>query len=175
MTASTDIRPTDPADLPGLMALYARAFPEEDLTGTLIALLAGDWPVMSLVAAPSSRIFGHILFTRCGTGQGDRDGTLLAPLAVDPEHQGRGIGTALVQDAFSRLTADGVRQVFVLGDPGYYARFGFAAEDRVVPPYPLPSEWAAAWQSRCLEGAAALGDGPLHLPAPWCDPLLWRP
>ncbi len=100
---------------------------------------------------------------------------LLAPLAVDPAQHRRGIGTALVRGGLARLQEQGLRQVFVLGAPGYYGRFGFGPEARVLPPYPMPSEWADAWQSLLLPGATALPPGPLDLPALWLQAALWQP
>ena len=63
----------------------------------------------------------------------------------------------------------------VLGDPAYYGRFGFVPEESVTPPYPLPEEWADAWQSLRREPATILEDGALSLPAAWMDPALWGP
>jgi putative acetyltransferase len=51
----------------------------------------------------------------------------LAPVAVFIDRRRRGIATSLIRDGLSRATADGWASVFVLGDPAYYNRFGFAA------------------------------------------------
>ncbi|MEY8842115.1 N-acetyltransferase, partial [Cribrihabitans sp. XS_ASV171] len=74
-----------------------------------------------------------------------------------------------------RLAAEGVRQVFVLGNPGYYGRFGFEAERQVTPPYPLPEAWGGAWQSLVLEGREPLPAGPLEVPGPWRNEAFWLP
>ncbi|MEL6577827.1 MAG: hypothetical protein AAFQ81_18240, partial [Pseudomonadota bacterium] len=66
-----------------------------------------------------------------------------------------------------RVAAQGVQQVFVLGDPGYYKRFGFRAETAVATPFPMPEDWAAGWQSLTLPGCAPLPAGTLLVPAPW--------
>lgn len=52
----------------------------------------------------------------------------LAPLAVAPDQQRRGVGTALIAAGLARAEAEGVGFVNVLGDPAYYARFGFRAD-----------------------------------------------
>ena len=49
----------------------------------------------------------------------------LAPVGVRPEHQGRGIGSALIREGLDRARDEGWTAVFVLGDPTYYQRFGF--------------------------------------------------
>jgi putative acetyltransferase len=51
----------------------------------------------------------------------------LAPLAVAPSHQGRGIGSALVRAGLEACARAGAGAVVVLGEPQYYARFGFGA------------------------------------------------
>ena len=52
----------------------------------------------------------------------------LGPLSVRPEQQRRGIGTALVGEGLARLRARGAAGCVLLGDPGYYRRFGFEAD-----------------------------------------------
>jgi putative acetyltransferase len=49
----------------------------------------------------------------------------LAPVAVLPEHQGRGIGSRLVRDGLEACRGAGYGAAVVLGEPGYYSRFGF--------------------------------------------------
>jgi len=61
----------------------------------------------------------------------------------------------------------------VLGDPAYYSRVGFAPETRVSPPYPLPEEWRAGWQSIALQETEL--KGALEVPAPWRRAHLWAP
>ncbi len=74
-----------------------------------------------------------------------------------------------------RLEESGVDLVCVLGDPAYYRRLGFAPERHVAPPYPLPGEWAGAWQSQHPSGAAVPQPGTLIVPAQWRRPALWAP
>ena len=65
--------------------------------------------------------------------------------------------------------------MFVLGDPAYYGRLGFATEKRIEPPYGLPPEWEGAWQSQYLDGQAATTAGRLLVPDYWDDAALWGP
>lgn len=69
-----------------------------------------------------------------------RPALLLGPLAIDPHRQGRGIGRALVFHSLETAAAAGHRLVFLVGDPSYYARFGFAlAPACIVMPDEEPS------------------------------------
>ena len=108
-----------------------------------------------------------------GTGLG-RD-ALLGPLAVLPERQRQGLGSALVRAGLDALRDRGTRRVLVLGDPAYYARFGFAPERGTAAPYDLPEAWRDAWQSLALSDESAPKAKRLAVPAPWRDPALWAP
>jgi putative acetyltransferase len=170
------IRESGPEDWAAIEDLYPAAFPDEDLL-PLVATLFEAPETLSLVAQAGvalagDRITGHVLFTRCGIDGAPDAVALLGPLAVAPKAQGQGVGSALVRAGLARLEAEGVVRVFVLGDPDYYGRFGFAPDADVATPYPIPEEWRAAWQSLGLGGAAAL-KGRLSVPAPWRDPALW--
>ncbi len=68
--------------------------------------------------------------------QGDR-AVALAPLSVAPARQGQGIGASLVRAAIERARGEGWEAIFVLGDRGYYERFGFdaAAAEGFATPY----------------------------------------
>ena len=82
---------------------------------------------LSLVAVEGGEVIGHILFSpvTIGASAGDVEAVGLAPMAVLPAHQKKGVGAALVRDGIERLRQDGHGAVVVLGHPGYYPRFGF--------------------------------------------------
>ncbi len=169
------IRETEPQDVTQVLALYPQAFPEEELRPVVAALLESGQDVVSLAGFDGDVPVAHILFTICGTEPRNRNGALLAPLGVIPTLQRQGVGTSLVRAGLDRLERMGIMQVFVLGDPTYYHRFGFSPEQRVLAPYPLPEEWADAWQSMPLAARPPLAAGRLLLPEPWMDPVLWGP
>lgn len=172
--ADVVIRETTPADVTQVLALYPLAFPEEDLRPVVQALLEQETGVLSLAGFEKGALASHVLFSFCRTEDQGHAGALLAPLGVLPTHQRQGLGDALVRDGLARLEAIGVKQVFVLGDPAYYQRFGFSTERQVLPPYPLPKEYGEGpWQSLSLAGNAPLKAGRLSLPAPWMKPELW--
>lgn len=175
MPVEIDIRESSADDEDALEDLYRQAFPDEDLIPLVRDLLSEEDGVLSLVAINEGALVGHVAFTMCGIeGQNAKVG-LLAPLAVSPQFQKQGIGSALTRAGLARMKGEGVTRVQVLGDPAYYGRFGFAPDDSVKPPYDLPPEWQSAWQSVKLDDAAQSLGGRLSVPEPWRQPALWGP
>lgn len=101
-------------------------------------------PYLCLVAEHSSVIVGHILFSHIAlAADPDIEVLALAPVAVYPAFQGRGIGSALIHEGLKRADERGEPLVVVLGHPGYYPRFGFvpASTMGILPPWPdVPDE-----------------------------------
>ncbi len=63
---------------------------------------------------------------------------LLGPIAIHPIRQGEGIGAALMATSLDKARATGWERVLLVGDPPYYARFGFEPiADRVEFPQPV--------------------------------------
>lgn len=155
--------------------LYPAAFPEEDLRPLVRALLQATPDVISLVALVESELIGHVVFTPCSVSGGGDGVSLLGPLVVAAAWKRRGVGSALVRAGLDRLRTAGFDHVFVLGDPGYYSRFGFQRERAVASPFPLPEDWNEAWQSIRLRDGAPRHQGKLRVPRAWDDPALWAP
>lgn len=175
MSVNMVIRETTADELPQVLALYPLAFPDEELRPVVSGLLEGEAEVLSLAVFKGEALVAHVLFS-IFSGDGDNSaGALLAPLGVMPDHQNQGVGNALVRNGLEHLDAMGIAQVFVLGDPAYYGRFGFQPEQLVLTPYPLPEEWRDAWQSMLFPGRTPLAPGQCLLPAPWMEPALWAP
>lgn len=78
---------------------------------------------LSLVAKVGEQIVGHILFSKIQIG--DHTGLALAPLAVLPEYQGKGVGKALIHQGHLVVRELGFDCVVVLGEPAYYGKFGY--------------------------------------------------
>jgi len=121
------IRRESAIDLPRIDDVVRRAFdrPEEARLVDLLRRLAS--PFLSLVAIEGDRVVGHVALSPVvveGVGTGPTSAGL-APLSVLPECQGRGIGNALMRSALVEARAMGWRAIFLLGNPLYYARFGF--------------------------------------------------
>jgi predicted N-acetyltransferase YhbS len=82
------------------------------------------------MAEEAGQVVGHILFiappivtTRSGV-----DALALAPMAVSPDRQRRGIGSALMRDGLRSSSGRGHRIVVVVGHPEFYPRFGCSAK-----------------------------------------------
>ncbi len=175
MIEKIDIRESLADDVAAIEALYPKAFPDEDLLPLVRSLLEEESLVLSLVGMAGEVLAGHVLFTTCGLAGKTASVALLGPIAVAPDRQRRGIGGALVRAGLQRLNNAGTQRVCVLGDPAYYGRFGFAPDDRIAPPYPLPEEWRGAWQSLSLRTGEPPLQGQLSVPQPWRQPALWAP
>lgn len=167
------IRNSHPEDRGAIEGLYAQAFPEEDLLSLLGDLLSESSNCVSLVGILRSRVIGHIVFTPCEIAGDQVAASLLGPLAVTPDCQRQGAGTALVQAGLGRMKESEASVVCVLGDPAYYGRLGFEPEILISPPYPLPDEWRGAWQSRVLRRHLARPAGRLRVPEAWMRRELW--
>lgn len=99
-----------------------------NVVARLVDSLRRDDPdALSLVAEEDGRIVGHTMFTRTLLDAPERlvPIKVLSPLAVAPERQRTGIGSALVREGLRRLDEAGVPLVFLEGDPAYYSRLGF--------------------------------------------------
>lgn len=111
-------------------------------------------PELSLVAVDDGSVVGYIMFSyvMLVTGAGKRPILDLAPLAVHPEHQNRGVGTALTTYGLRLIEDRGEPLVLVEGHPAYYPRFGFerASLHGIAPPSPrIPND---AFMVKLLSG-----------------------
>jgi putative acetyltransferase len=175
MSTEIKVRRTVLGDIAEIEALYPSAFSDEDLLPLVHALLDEGEAVLSLTAVIGSDLAGHALFSRSEITDCAAKAALLGPLAVEPASQKSGVGTAMIREGLEQLKQDGAEHVFVLGDPAYYARFGFTPEKAVAPPYRLPDEWRDAWQSVGLGGPNLTCGGMLVVPRPWRQAALWAP
>lgn len=89
------------------------------------ALRAADALTLSLVAEMDGRVVGHIAFSAVTISDGTEGWYGLGPVSVLPEYQKRGIGKSLITEGLSLLRELGGRGCALVGDPGYYNRFGF--------------------------------------------------
>jgi len=145
-----------PALTGAIHAVTAAAFAHADqpdqvpVEATLVdELRACDaWlPALSLVAVDSTGVVGHVVCSRAWLDSAPVLG--LGPLSVHPDHQGRGVGKALVHTVLGAADALDEPLVVLLGNPRYYSRFGFRLADEygIVPPVP---QWRAHFQARPL-------------------------
>jgi putative acetyltransferase len=121
------IRDEQPGDAAAIHRVVAAAFKGRTEADLVDKLRANDRFALSLVAVQGGAVLGHVLLTDvtvAGNGLVPR-GAGLAPLAVRPTFQRRGIGAMLVRAALKRSVRAGYGFVCLLGDPAYYQRFGF--------------------------------------------------
>jgi predicted N-acetyltransferase YhbS len=114
------------ADISAIRAIDLAAFDTPSEADLVDALRAdASWiEGLSLVAADQQDTpVGHALLTRCHIG--DAPALCLGPVAVRPEFQRAGAGSAAVRAALAAAKGRGERYVVVLGHPAYYPRFGF--------------------------------------------------
>jgi len=168
-------------DLDAVLDVARRAFAQETEADLVRDLLmdATAAPLLSLLAIKNGKPVGHVLFTAVGVVGEERPvrASILAPLAIVPEAQGRGYGSRLVEDGLDRLARSGVALVFVLGDPNYYGRFGFAPAGRrgLAAPHELPPAYAEAWMVKTIGGADVESiSGIVRCAEALSRPELWR-
>ena len=133
------VREETAADIDVVREINELAFGQPGEAGLVDKLRESCTEVLSLVAIQDDHIVGHILFSPVTIESDGREvvGIGLGPMAVRPEYQNRGIGTALVREGLARLKAQGCDFVVVLGHPQYYPRFGFVPAGR----YGIRCEW----------------------------------
>jgi putative acetyltransferase len=117
------IRDERPEDVPFVRDVNRLAFEQDQEANIVDALRSNGVALLSLVAVIDDAVVGHILYSPAFIG--GVEGAGLAPMAVLPEHQRRGIGSQLVEAGNARLRDRGCPFIIVLGHPGFYPRFGF--------------------------------------------------
>jgi len=143
LSTQLNIRPECPEDIFRVYSLNTSAF-ETYAEARLVDRLREEAdPIISLVADLEGEIAGQILFSPVTID--DHPDLLLmglAPMAVRPEHQRQGIGTALVHAGLEACRDMGVVGAVVLGHPEFYPRFDFvpASQFDIGCEYDVPDE-----------------------------------
>lgn len=163
------IRHEQPADHDAIEDLLDRAFGIRRRLKISYRYRIGIAPVrdLCLIAETDGQLVGAIRYWPIRLGP--RPALLLGPLAIEPQLRGRGIGATLVEVSLARAAAMGEELVFLVGDPAYYARFGFRpAPPQVIMPGEDPARLMLrrlGHDSGALAGVLLRADTPL-LPAP---------
>lgn len=125
------IQPATPARFAAIRTVERVAFGRDD-EARLVDRLRDDGDIVVELIATTGKdvVVGHIVFSHLPVWSADgrmAQAAALAPLAVLPQHRRAGIGSALVRLGLEACARQGVAGAVVLGDPRFYARFGFSA------------------------------------------------
>lgn len=155
------IRPERIEDIQKIRSINLEAFNTEAEADLVEALRDSGIPLISLVAEQDGESVGHILFSPMTLEQGGSRTSIagLAPMAVLPACQNKGIGSMLVEEGLVYCKNAGYAAVVVLGHPHYYPRFGFVPSISygITSEYDVPPEVFMAKQLK--EGALANCNG----------------
>jgi len=126
------IRSELPADAPAVRHVHDQAFGQSDEADIVERLRAAGKVVVALVAEQNGVVVGHIVFSPVTIEREGRPcaAVALAPMAVLPTHQHRGIGRRLVEEGIMACKELGHVRIVVVGHPQYYPWFGFAPARR---------------------------------------------
>jgi putative acetyltransferase len=160
--------------------IYLVAFPKGE--NEIVSKLAIDLlcenstpQTISLIAETHDSVVGHVAFSPVViTNNENCLAYILAPLAVQPSHQKRRVGSALIEYGMRQLSDMGVNILFVYGDPKYYGRFGFNVDTARNYSTPYNLHYPFGWQATLLN-ECAIENKPVSIicVSPLRDPKLW--
>ena len=138
-----EIRQETTADYRAVYALNEVAFGQKDESELVEKIRKGYYfiPELSLVAEVDGQIAGHILFSKIKIKSDmEFESLSLAPMAVLPEFQKKGVGGSLITEGLKKARGLGYESVIVLGHKEYYPKFGFekASKWEIVCPFEVP-------------------------------------
>ncbi len=148
------IRREQPGDEAAIAEVVEAAFGQPSEARLVEALRESDCfiPELSLVAQLDDRVVGHVMITTAWLRRGGerRPVANLAPLAVEPDHQRGGIGSALMRAVIPAAEERGAALVILQGHPAYYPRFGFEHSVPLGIEFDLP-DWAPSEAGQALK------------------------
>lgn len=162
------IRRESPTDFASVRNLHREAFKSE-VEGMLVdELRECDKRCISLIAEDGGLVVGHVLFSSVTIRTDAKSIRVqsLAPMAVLPVWQRKGIGSQLVQAGLDECRRQGETIVLVLGHPDFYPRFGFSAT--LAAPLESPFGSGPAWMAlELVPGALSEIVGRVQYPPPF--------
>ncbi|WP_372922565.1 GNAT family N-acetyltransferase [Roseovarius sp.] len=168
---------------PGIIDLFTTTFTasEGEEEGALIGELVrnllrgtGEKDLFVFTAEEDGMIIGGIVFSRLSYEKDERTVFVLAPVAVAPEQQGRGIGQKLLNHGLAALRSAGIDIAVTYGDPNYYAKVGFIPISEAGAPAPFPLNHPEGWLAQSLTNRAmAPLKGPSRCVDALNDPAFW--
>ncbi|APX12201.1 GNAT family N-acetyltransferase [Tateyamaria omphalii] len=166
-----------------IIALFSETFAASEgaAEGALIGKLVSDMYAtldnsdkQVVCAWGDAALIGSIIFTRMTYAHDDRTVFILSPVAVAPDHQGKGIGQTLLRHGLDVLRAAHVDVVLTYGDPNYYGKVGFRQITEDTAAAPVPLSYPHGWLGQSLTDAPL--DplvGPSRCVPALSDPAYW--
>jgi putative acetyltransferase len=153
-------RPEDAATIRALTEAAFKGMPFSDQTESKVidGLRAAGALSLSLVATEGGEVVGHVAFSRVRINGEAGDWYGLGPVSVWPDRQRKGVGQALIREGLQRLQSLGAAGCVLVGDPGYYRRFGFENDPDLH--YAHAPRWA--FQRLTLDGCRPRGEVSFH-------------
>jgi putative acetyltransferase len=168
---------------PGIIDLFTTTFTASEgedegaLIGELVRNLLGgtaDKDLFVFTAEEDGMIIAGIVFSRLSYEKDERTVFVLAPVAVAPDRQGRGIGQKLLTHGLAALRSAGIDIAVTYGDPNYYAKVGFIPISEADAPAPFPLKHPEGWLAQSLTNRAmAPLKGPSRCVDALDDPGFW--
>ena len=157
------IRKETPSDIAAIEAVTIAAFQNAAHTNhaeqfIVRALRNSGQLSVSLIAEKNGTVIGHVAVSPVTISSSVTRWYGLGPISVIPEHQEQGVGAQLMENALAELRTLGAAGCVVLGEPGYYSRFGFNAEPSLV----LPDVPAEYFQAISFNGSLPSGTVSYH-------------
>jgi putative acetyltransferase len=168
------LRPEMPGDIAAIQSVIEAAFREHPHSrrteAKVMERLRHEGGLsLSLVALQPDGVVGHLACSPVRISGEAPDWHSIGPLAVNPAHQGAGVGTALVWHALRTLRHLGAAGCVALGEPAYFGRFGF----RSTPALRLPGAPHGCFLVRPFERLTPLGLVSLHPAFDLIEPGDW--
>jgi len=153
------VRPEEARDIKAIYTVIDAAFRDAPHSGgneaAIVARLRNDGDLeLSLVAESAGQVVGQIAFSPVTVAGEFIEWYGLGPVAVLPGHQDHGVGAALIERGLEIMQDRSAHGIVLLGDPRYYARFGFVHDPRLV----LPDAPAKYFQCLVLAGEVPTGE-----------------
>ncbi|MBY5931721.1 N-acetyltransferase [Tateyamaria omphalii] len=154
-----------------IIALFTETFAASEgaAEGQMIAKLVSDmfatWDdahMRVVCVRDDGALIGAIIFTRVTYPQDPRSVFILSPVAVAPDHQGKGVGQRLLRHGLDDLRHAGADVVLTYGDPNYYSKVGFQQITEEIAQAPLPLSHPEGWLGQSLTDSPF---DPLHGPS----------
>jgi putative acetyltransferase len=157
------IRDEIPSDAEAIEAVTVAAFRDAEHTDHIEQFIVRELRsagqlMVSVVAEDQGSVIGHVAVSPVTVSNGAEHWYGLGPISVAPERQGQGVGTLLMKHVLMKLRSLGAAGCVVLGEPGYYSRFGFIA----TPSLMLPGVPAEYFQAISFNGSLPSGTVSYH-------------